>query len=227
MNFKKEASYASFVTAGSGLFGSLIGVLVAILVTRMTFAENRRVQTEANRRQAYTQLAGEKAELLMLLQQLAKAHDKGTFYEGRAAQSIATANQPAKANNQRRPSPQVKGVSYRESYQSEAIQQERNVECYNDEVVTCAQKMFESIAPVQLSFPPDQQLDNKIVATQAMLTRTDDVFPRESLRERLAWVMATEDAEQQLSIRQKQHMAYIEKAVQPVTDLLDYIRTVQ
>ena len=60
-----------------------------------------------------------------------------------------------------------------------------------------------------------------------MLTRTDDVFPRESLRERLAWVMATEDAEQQLSIRQKQHMAYIEKAVQPVTDLLDYIRTVQ
>ena len=57
-----------------------------------------------------------------------------------------------------------------------------------------------------------------------MLTRADDVLGRESLKQRLMWVMTTEDAEQQLSVRRKQQLIYLEKAVQPLTDLLNCLK---
>ena len=116
----------------------------------MTFAENWRIQIEANRREAYTQLAGQKAELLLLLQQLANAHDKGTIYQGRAVQSLIA----AKESNQRRPAPRVEDVDFRESYQAEAIQQERNAERFNDEVVTCSQKSLSRWPLFSFPSPP-------------------------------------------------------------------------
>lgn len=189
----------------------------------MTLAENRTVQMEAARRRAYTQLMGEKAESLMLAQQMATAYDKNTFYQGRAAQ-MTLPKSLSKRNGEGSAVPLIKGVNDAESYSAEAIQQEHNAEHYSDELVTCGQKVFESIALIQLSFPADEELDNRIAAVQAMLTRTDDMLPPESLMQRMLWVMTTEDAEAQLSLRAKKRMPYMEKAVQPITDLLDYLK---
>ena len=214
--FTKEESRVAFIGVLAALLGSVIGGCLTLEGTHMTLAENRKVQLQAARRQAYTQLMGEKAELLMLLQELTEAHDKDTFYQGRAAQLAVAAESrsgPRKATDD----PQ--------SYLAQAVQQERNADHYSDEVVACNQKVFESIALVQLSFPTDPELDSRIAAVQAMLTRTNDVIPTESLRQRMAWVVSTEDAEQQLSIRQKQRMVYIEQAVRPVTDLLTYLKS--
>jgi hypothetical protein len=212
-----EQSRVAFIGTLAALFGTVIGGCLALEGTHMTLAENRKVQLQAVRRQAYTQLMGEKAELLMLLQELTQAHDKDTFYQGRAAQlAVAAKSRPAPS----------KATDDPQSYLAEAVQQERNADHYSDEVVACNQKVFESIALIQLSFPADPELDSRIAAVQAMLTRTDDVVPTESLRQRMAWVVSTEDAEQQLSIRQKQRMVYIEQAVRPITDLLTYLKPV-
>jgi hypothetical protein len=107
---------------------------------------------------------------------------------------------------------------------SDALQQERNAEHYEDELVACAQKMFESLALVQLSFPPNASLDQEITRVESMLTRTDDVLPRESLEQRVAWAEAPDVAEQ-IVARAKRNLPAVKTAVQPVTNLLVYLAT--
>lgn len=199
------------------LIGILLGSGISLFATHLTLAENRKLQVEHDQRQAYSQLMGEKAELLTLLQLRAGIHDKFTFYQDRAVE-LALAVDPKV-----RLSPALKRMFDPQFYQDNAIQQERNADHYNEEVIESGKKMFESIGFVQLSFPPTQQLDTKIAAVQSMLTRTLDPLPPESLLERMTWVAKTQDAEKEISDRQKQHTARIEEVIQPLTDLLSYL----
>jgi hypothetical protein len=216
LGFTKEESRISLIAAGSALLGSLLGATLGLWGTYAKFTEDKRVQTRADRNRAYTQLKGQQAEFLLILQQTAVAFDKASFYQTREAQQMMEASKA-------RP---PKGVIDQEvNFTSVALQQERNAEHYSDELVTCSEKLFESIGLIQLSFPADATLSEKISNVEAILTRTDDIFPKETMRERVLWAMTLKDAGQAITNRQKQRIPYIQKAIEPITDLLTYLQS--
>lgn len=216
LGFTKEESRISLIAAGSALFGSLLGAALGLWGTYAKFKEDKQVQIRADRSRAYTQLKGQQAEFLVILQQLALASDKASFYQTRAVQQMIEA---------RKGQPQKRTLNHEEIYTSDALQQERNAEHYNDELVACSEKLFESIGLIQLSFSGDATLNEKIASVEAMLTRTDDIVPREMMRERVMWAMALEDAGEAINNRQKQRIPYIKKAIEPITDLLNYLQS--
>jgi hypothetical protein len=68
--------------------------------------------------------------------------------------------------------------------------------------VAFGQKIFESLALAQLSFPRDALLDESVARVEAMLTETHDLLPNSSLYDNLAWAKGS-DAVEQLVIRDK------------------------
>jgi len=145
------------------------------------------------------QIKGQQAEYLLLFQMLAETVDKGNLAQVRAVQN-------------------TKG-DYHQTYMSDALQQERNVEHYEDELVACSEKLFESLALAQVSFPPTEALVSKIADVDAMLTRTSNMEPHESLEQKFAWAKNL-DSSLQVGERSKIRLASIKKAVFLITDLL-------
>jgi hypothetical protein len=214
LGLTKEESRISLIAAGAALFGSLFGAALGLWGTYAKFTEDKKVRIEADRSRAYTQLKGQQAEFLVLLQRLALAFDKGNFYQVRAMQRGIETHKGQ----------QKKGINDQEAYASDALQQERNTERYGDELITCSEKMFESIGLIQLSFPRDAVLNDKIASVESILTRTEDIFPKETMRDRVLRAMMVQDAEQEINTRQKQRIPYILKATEPITDLLNYLQ---
>lgn len=114
------------------------------------------------------QLKGQQAEYLVILQQLSLAYEKANFYQARAAQQLIEGSKIPLAKESR---------YYQELYTSDALQQERNTEHYGDELVTCSGKIFESLGLIQLTFPPDETLIEKIASVESILTSTEDISP--------------------------------------------------
>jgi hypothetical protein len=216
LGFTKEESRITLIAAGAALFGSLFGAMLGLWATYAKFAEDKTVQIQADRRRAYTQLKGQQAELLMILQQLMLAHDKGDFYQARAAQWMVEDHK----GQEKKWTDQTVAI-----YTSNAQEQERSTEHHFDELVACSDKMFESIALIQLTFPADRTLAERIASVEAIFTRLEDIFPNEPMLERLSRNMAIVHAEQAINDQEKQRIPYIQKAIEPIMDLLNYLQS--
>ena len=199
----KEELRIAVIAAGAALVGSAIGFAGSYWTVHMNIVEARRTQVETNRHQAYMQIKGQQAEFLLLFQQLLETVDRGKLAQIRAAVQYPKGD-------------------YHQTYLSYALQQGRNAEHYGDEMVACSEKLFGSIALAQVSFPPSEALANKIGDVEAMLTRTSDIVPHESPEQTFAWAK-NPDAAHQIEERSKERMASIQKAVFPITDLLNYL----
>ena len=143
------------------------------------------VQRRADRVRAYTELKGEQAELLLLLGEMVGGHDKAIFYEIRSSQADFEGTLS-------RSIPALKGMAnlFTRSVgdlQADALQMERNSERYNDQLVSCAEKIFGSIALAQIAFAPDPILSERIANVESMLTRVEDLVPHETPGERMRW----------------------------------------
>jgi hypothetical protein len=217
--FTKEESRVSLIGTLAALCGSLLGATAALLGTRMNLAESRATQRKIQQHQAYTQLRGEQAQFTLLFQLISDTVDKSVLYQVRATQEHM--KPPRTRQSGEMVGPKVDNSS---TYTSDALQLERNVERYRDELVNCAQRMFESIALIELSFAADRELDRRVANAEAMLTSTDDLLPKESFVERISWVLRSQNAEDELSDRHKKRLPYIVKATQPITDLADYLK---
>ena len=156
------------------------------------------------------QLKGQQAEYLVILQQLSLALDKANFYQARAAQQLVEGK---------------KGSNYQEVYTSDALQQERNSEHYGDDLVACSGRLFKSLGLIELTFPPDDALSQKIISVESILTQTEGIFPNETMVERVSRDMAIVDAQNAINDRQKQRIPYIQKALAPIADLLNYLHS--
>ena len=195
--------------------------------TYAKFSGDKTVQIRADRLRAYTQLKGQQAELLKIGQLLLLANDKGFFYQVQVAQGMANTALGRKAFPPTALGKLLEKLpNERALYTSEAVTEERNSEHYNDELIDCDKRMFESIGMIQLSFPQNAILDERIASVEAMLTNTEDILPHETPLDRLLSVMrGTADPEQWIGDQMKEQMPYIQRAMEPLTDLLNYLQT--
>jgi hypothetical protein len=150
------------------------------------------------------------------LQRLIFAYDKGNFYQVRASQWMVESQK----GRLKKWTNQIETI-----YTSDVATQERNTEHYGDELIACSEKIFESIGLIQVSFPANAILNEKIASVQAMLTTTDDILPTERVKARILRFWTTENAEQAIKDQEKEQIPYVQKWMEPLTNLLNYLQT--